>query len=62
MQSQRAVNLLEMRKEKELYSAKVEFFTSIAHEIKTPLSLIKGPLEAVLTLDLPSDAQNGLRL
>lgn len=62
MQSQRAVNLLEMRKEKELYSAKVEFFTSIAHEIKTPLSLIKGPLEAVLTLDLPSDAQKWLKV
>lgn len=62
MQSQRAVNLLEIRKEKELYSAKVDFFTSIAHEIKTPLSLIKGPLEAVLALDLPSDAQKWLKV
>lgn len=62
LQSQRAVNLLEMRKEKELYSAKVEFFTSIAHEIKTPLSLIKGPLEAVVALDLPAEAQKWLKV
>ena len=35
----------ENRKEKEIYQAKMEFFTNIAHEIKTPLTLIKGPVE-----------------
>lgn len=39
--------LFEIKKEQELYRAKVDFFTSIAHEIKTPLSLIKGPLEEI---------------
>jgi ligand-binding sensor domain-containing protein/nitrogen-specific signal transduction histidine kinase len=33
------------RKAKEIYEAKIEFFTNIAHEIKTPLTLIKGPVE-----------------
>lgn len=50
--AQRAYNLLEIKKEKELYSSKVAFFTSIAHEIKTPLSLIKAPLESVLDMDI----------
>ena len=41
---------LEDKKEKELYEAKLDFFTNITHEIKTPLTLIKGPLENVLEL------------
>jgi ligand-binding sensor domain-containing protein/signal transduction histidine kinase/DNA-binding response OmpR family regulator len=35
-------------KEKEVYDAKFEFFTNIAHEIRTPLTLIKAPLDSIL--------------
>ncbi len=42
------MDLLQLDKEKEIYEAKMKFFTNIAHEIRTPLSLIKGPLERVI--------------
>ena len=38
----------QVAKEKETYEAKINFFTNIAHEIKTPLSLITGPLEMII--------------
>ncbi|MDO6432823.1 two-component regulator propeller domain-containing protein [Flavitalea sp. BT771] len=44
----RRIEQLEIAKEKELYEAKMQFFTNVAHEIKTPLTLIKGPLEKVI--------------
>ena len=42
------ISRLENEKEKEIYQAKIEFFTNIAHEIRTPLTLIKSPLEKLL--------------
>ncbi|MDU1890123.1 MAG: two-component regulator propeller domain-containing protein [Dysgonomonas sp.] len=39
---------LKAEKERETYNAKISFFTNVAHEVRTPLSLIKGPLEGIL--------------
>ncbi|WP_291916649.1 two-component regulator propeller domain-containing protein [Chitinophaga sp.] len=44
----RQMELLAHEKEKEVYQAKIEFFTHLAHEIRTPLTLIKGPMEKVI--------------
>lgn len=53
----------EEQKEKELYRNKMQFFTEIAHEIRTPLSLIDIPLEAIeeVGLDAP-DAKRYLKV
>lgn len=50
---------VETAKEREVYQAKLNFFTTIAHEIRTPVSLILGPLESIMkSRDQFSDSQN----
>jgi signal transduction histidine kinase/ligand-binding sensor domain-containing protein len=41
----RKLQLFEYEKEKEMYQAKIDFFTNITHEIQTPVTLIAGPIE-----------------
>src|SRR5690606_26171749 len=38
------------KKEQEFYAEKIEFFIAMAHEIRTPLSLIMAPLEKLLNM------------
>jgi len=49
-------------KNEELYQHKLRFFTNISHEIKTPLSLIIGPVKHALLSNEPSDREYALKL
>lgn len=51
MKRKLAMEKFEHEKEQELYQSKINFFTNVAHEIRTPLTLIKGPLENILQKD-----------
>ena len=54
----------EAKRQKQYYASKVEFLMNIAHEIRTPLTLIKGPVDDLIerysssaNKDLSSDLQ-----
>lgn len=60
---QHAIEKLQYEKERELYTAKIDFFTNVAHEIRTPLTLIKSPLENVLsTCNLDDNTREDLNI
>ncbi len=48
LEHQRKIETIESNKEKEILNAKINFFTNITHEVRTPLTLIKGPLDRIL--------------
>lgn len=58
------INQLNANKEKEVHEAKIKFFTMIAHEIRTPVSLIIGPLEKIMNspVALPPAVRDDLHI
>lgn len=60
IKNERVQQLFALKKEKETYHAKIEFFTNIAHEIQTPLTLVKGPIDWALNKidDAPTVRRN----
>lgn len=51
----------EKQKNEELYNAKLDFFTAVAHEIRTPVTLVKAPVESMMARpDCPEAIRKGL--
>lgn len=52
-QAKNAIKLerMNVQREHEFYQQKMEFFTTMAHEIRTPLSLVMAPLEKLLSAE-----------
>lgn len=50
LKNQRYLEKYTQEKEREAYDSKIKFFTNVAHEIRTPLTLIKAPLDCVSKL------------
>lgn len=46
--NKREIETIQIGREREIYNAKIDFFTNVAHEIRTPLTLIKMPLDKLL--------------
>ena len=58
--NQRKMEKLAVAKEKEMLDSKMEFFINVAHEIRTPLTLIRVPLPRVMraTQHIPEIAKS----
>lgn len=61
--SQRRLEIFKMEKEREIYNAKIEFFTNVTHEIRTPLTLIKMPLDKLMKKEINDpEIEGGLHM
>lgn len=63
LRRQESMRNFEQEKERELYRSKINFFTNVAHEIRTPLTLIKAPLDhIILTEKIPERVDDNLQI
>ena len=60
--NRRKIERIEKEKSLELSNLKMEFFTNVSHEFKTPLSLIIGPVSRLLLREKDSESIQQLEL
>lgn len=53
---------MENRQQAEMNEAKMNFFTNVSHDLRTPLSLILIPVERLLSMVLPEEVESQVRL
>lgn len=53
---------LQRSREMEEYQERLDFFTMVAHEIRTPASLILAPLETAMELEQTNEMRNNLEI
>ncbi|MGN6533767.1 MAG: hybrid sensor histidine kinase/response regulator transcription factor [Ginsengibacter sp.] len=56
--NKRRIESIKIHTEREIYNAKINFFTNLAHEIRTPLTLIKMPLDKLLKSNITDNNVN----
>jgi len=62
LKAEKAIRIANLEKEKikEMDQVKLNFFTSVSHELKTPLSLIMAPLRSITRNKLDEDSKKHL--
>ncbi len=58
LQNEARMEHLNRIREQEMNEYKLRFFTDISHELKTPLTLIQGPLEELMSTDFSNLSQS----
>ena len=56
--NKRRIESIKINTEREIYNAKINFFTNLAHEIRTPLTLIRMPLDKLLNSNITDNNVN----
>ncbi len=55
--NERNLENIRQKEQSEAYDSKIKFFTNVAHEIRTPLTLIKAPLDCIFQSKVINDKE-----